>query len=330
MNKENFNNLNILQLISKYRTNLMGIGMLWIILSHVHKQINLPIIIKYPIFGLGFGGVEIFMFCAGFGIYYSLSKKTDILDFYLRRIKRFFPAIPFFIIYFFLSKITSIHVIIGYFTYQSFWIQKSAFAFLSYIFLFYLLSPIFYNLINARLITFKKQIYFLILLYFLTIPYWLDWRISGISRIISFVIGMYAGYWSNKNLFISCKQFFYILLVSFISFLGLIITHSLLYEYRINYGLCYYFMALFVPGLILSICLIYQKIGINKDIFYFIGEKSLEIFLVDSMVVMYLQNISPIEHILISLVVGSTYYYFYKKFSFLLQNIQKIIIFKEV
>lgn len=80
MNKyEIFKLPNLLSLITLYRTNLMGIGMLWIILSHIHKQVNLPIIIKYPFFGLGFGGVEIFMFCAGFGIYYSLSKNLDLI-----------------------------------------------------------------------------------------------------------------------------------------------------------------------------------------------------------------------------------------------------------
>lgn len=322
MNKAIEDNLNIIQLIGKYRTNLMGIGMLWIILSHVRKQINLPIIIKYPIFGLGFGGVEIFMFCAGFGIYYSLSKNPDLLDFYYRRVKRFLPAIPFFIAYFVISKITSIPTIVSYLTYQSFWIQTSAFGFLSYIFLFYLLSPIFYNIINTRLTTFNKQIYFLILLFILTISYWNDWRISGFARIISFVIGMYFAYWSKKNWVISRKQLFYILLVSLISFLGLILTHTLLYEYRIKYGLCYYFMSLFVTGLILTICLIYRKIKVNKDIFYLIGEKSLEIFLVDSMVVIYLKHMSPIAHILISLVVGSMYYCLYKKVLNIFQNIQ--------
>ncbi len=330
MNIENFSKLNILSLISTYRTNLMGIAMLWIIFSHVHKQISLPLFIKYPFFGLGFGGVEIFLFCAGFGVYFSLYKNSDILDFYLRRIKRFLPAIPFFIAFFFLSKITSIHVMIGYFTYQSFWIQKSAFAYLSYIFLFYIITPIFYNIINTRLYDLKKQIYFLLLLFVLTIPYWNDWRISGIARIFSFVIGMYAAYWCKKKRLLSNKNLFIILLISAFAFIGLIITHSLFYEYRIKYGLCYYLMALFVPGLVLSICLIYQKTGIYKDIFYFIGEKSLEIFLVDSMVVMYLKYISPIEHILISLIIGTIYYYFYKKFSLLLQNIQKKIIFKEV
>ena len=328
MNKyKNFELPNLLSLITQYRTNLMGIGMLWIILCHVHKQVNLPIIIKYPFFGLGFGGVEFFMFCAGFGIYYYLSKNPNLLDFYFRRVKRFLPAIPFFIAYFIISKITSIPTIFSYFTYQSFWIQKSAFAFLSYIFLFYLISPIFYNIINTRLTTFNKQIYFLILLFILTISYWSDWRISGFARIISFVIGMYAAYWNKNKLFMSYKQYIGTLLISAISFVGLVITHTILYEYRIEYGLCYYFMAFFVPGLILSICFFYQKLNINKDIFYFIGERSLEIFLVDSMVVMYLRNISPITHVLASIGIGFLYYYLYKKFSHILKLCKAKILF---
>lgn len=84
--------------ISKYRTVLMGFAMIWIMTFH------LPISFAYlnPIKGLGYLGVDIFIFLSSYGLYYGF-KKNDrgIRSFYKKRILRILPS------YYFVLLLTS-------------------------------------------------------------------------------------------------------------------------------------------------------------------------------------------------------------------------------
>lgn len=75
--------------ISIYRSELMGWAILWIMMLHFGFSTIWPLgfIAQY-----GYAGVDIFMFVSGFGLSFSLDKKTSLWDFYLRRIVRIFPA----------------------------------------------------------------------------------------------------------------------------------------------------------------------------------------------------------------------------------------------
>ena len=158
----------IFESISKYRAALMGIAMLWIILHHCYFEVKPSMLIYFPFFKLGAGGVDIFLFLSGFGCYYSLTKNPDIGSFLWRRIKRFFPAIPVFIVYIILAKITSFREILGYFTLTNYWLDIRGFGYLSYAFLCYILSPHFYNIITKHFNNIKSQLCFLIFIFILT------------------------------------------------------------------------------------------------------------------------------------------------------------------
>ena len=70
-------------LLSRYRTYIMGVAMICIMLFH-QGWITQPL----GLFQLyGCHGVDIFFFVSGFGVYFSLQKHT-LWDFYKRRIKR--------------------------------------------------------------------------------------------------------------------------------------------------------------------------------------------------------------------------------------------------
>lgn len=63
-----------LQDISKYRSELMGWAIIWIMMLHfrfIHIK-PLGFLAQY-----GFAGVDIFMLVSGFGLYYSLEKTTN-------------------------------------------------------------------------------------------------------------------------------------------------------------------------------------------------------------------------------------------------------------
>lgn len=75
--------------ISRYRGELMGAAMLFVILFHV----GLPR--EDTFFGLrrmGNIGVDIFLFLSGMGLWFSWTKKPDIKNFYFRRLLRVYPA----------------------------------------------------------------------------------------------------------------------------------------------------------------------------------------------------------------------------------------------
>lgn len=79
------------ELLSKYRTVIMGFAALWILYFHSYALIfkSIPILgeIEEFIRKIGFCGVDIFFFLSGIGLTFSI-KKYSIKEFYYKRIKR--------------------------------------------------------------------------------------------------------------------------------------------------------------------------------------------------------------------------------------------------
>lgn len=66
-----------LSLLSRYRTELMGVGTIAILLCHASgRGVVLPSILEW-LFGFGNIGVDIFLFLSGMGMYYSLHKQDS-------------------------------------------------------------------------------------------------------------------------------------------------------------------------------------------------------------------------------------------------------------
>ena len=95
--KDNFNmNWGFL---SKYRTELMGIAIIWVVLYHGNEYgMILPSSLNIVNFVLekGRGGVDIFLLLSGLGLYYSFSKDSNIKSFYKKRVLR--VIIPYLLI----------------------------------------------------------------------------------------------------------------------------------------------------------------------------------------------------------------------------------------
>lgn len=317
---------NVFAQVSYYRTSLMGLAMLWIIFAHSPITIALPLLIKFPFCNLGYGGVDLFLFLSGFGIYCSLTKDNDIGNFFKKRIVRFLPIIPILILYFILAKITVFHTIIGYLTLENFWLDKRNFGFLSYAFLCYTLSPIFVDILNKHLNNIKKQVFFVCFILLLTIPFWGDGRIQGVARLPIYVLGLYAGYYYSNKKVLQKKFLIISQIIAVLGFLLLIITYTILYEYRFQYAIMYYFMFLMILGLTFSLVKIFQKIN-NKYLISalnFIGKRTLEIFLVDSIITIFYKDLLPFYgHVFLSLSIGSFYAYIISKTKSLIQIYQQ-------
>lgn len=87
-----------LELFNKYRKQLMGFAIVWVMIFHCYSKhissMGIPVLSFISI--QGNLGVEIFLFLSGIGMYFSMSKNSDIIPFYWRRIKR--VVIPWLII----------------------------------------------------------------------------------------------------------------------------------------------------------------------------------------------------------------------------------------
>lgn len=80
----------ILGKVSLYRAELMAMAMIGILFTHFKAAPDSFIVRRLMLFGQG--GVDMFFFLSGFGLYYSSLKHSSPLCFYKRRLLRIFPA----------------------------------------------------------------------------------------------------------------------------------------------------------------------------------------------------------------------------------------------
>lgn len=82
--------------ISRYRTEIMGIAILWIILYHsTHLNFgNSPFsLLLNSIKTVGYGGADLFFFLSGFGLVFGwFHKKYKVCEFYRKRLFRILPT----------------------------------------------------------------------------------------------------------------------------------------------------------------------------------------------------------------------------------------------
>ena len=79
-------------LLSKYRSELLGVAMLWVMLYHA-EALEFELEIFNLVRGAGFGGVDIFILLSAMGLAMSLGRREqEYSDFMARRAKRILPA----------------------------------------------------------------------------------------------------------------------------------------------------------------------------------------------------------------------------------------------
>lgn len=142
--------------LSRYRSQLMGVATIMIILCHAAaSKVIIPTILSV-IFGFGNYGVDIFLFLSGLGCFYSLSKtnRGEELLYYKRRFYRIIPA--YLIIY---TTTNIIYIIIGErdicevllsLTALEYWLFHRGAWYISIIIPLYFISPLFYLAIQTK------------------------------------------------------------------------------------------------------------------------------------------------------------------------------------
>lgn len=271
-----------LGLLSKYRTTLMGIAAIFIILCHIPQygvevHHTLRSILIY-----GNIGVDIFLFLSGLGCYYSLSKNTKLSIWYKKRFFRIFIPytliqIPFWLYYIILGNFNILNEFIIYSTIV-FWIWHLGAWYIALLIPLYLLTPFIYKVLHNKKYILLKTIaiiVFLVIMCNISIenihnkPLYeflknIQW---AFSRIPSFIIGISIAPLINKNIKVNTT---FILISSLTLY---IIIH--LIDATIFAWWC------LVPTILIIMVILFEyiKLDIISKFIYWMGTVSLESYL---------------------------------------------------
>lgn len=276
-------------LLSKYRTKLMGLAMLLIMIFHTSIELSeIPFI--ESIKNIGDIGVDIFFLLSGMGLYFSYFKNNNKNHFYKNRIRRIIPtflpvAIVWYTSFTIVFKGSFLDILLGVTT-LGFWLDKNFnWWFISVILVLYLITPYYIDWIKNKprqctLIIVILSIIVGLIIRFSYLDKRLDYLLIFINRIPIFIIGIYLGYVlldtsNTKNIKLTSIYIFSI--IGFIISI-LIVNPDIIY---IPFALKYY---AYIP-LSVGVCIFFANLfNITKNIiinyiFTFLGTYSLEIYL---------------------------------------------------
>lgn len=296
-----------LALLSKHRTSIMGFAIIWVMMFHLAYRPEIPIIKDF--INYGYGGVDIFLFLSGFGLFFSMSKEnTNLTTYYKKRFSRIFPIFWFFLIVTFLysknfssASFTDLAIratTLGY------WIPGGSYTlwYISCIVLLYVIYPIYHKLLVKKGLKISlififigliaTAIYGFIMVHFYNNINVGNMLILSISRIPIFFIGTIFGYWAKYKTehILSNNKCALIVSIFWISVLALIYFNANLPEYC---GTCSLFFLPFIfitPILCVFLSIFFEKVQESiKSVFTFIGTMSLELYIVHEF--LYIQEI---------------------------------------
>ncbi|MDE6024939.1 MAG: acyltransferase [Lachnospiraceae bacterium] len=273
--------------MGKYRSVWMGIAMIWIVVYHSQLHLSNPVLLFVK--KIGYGGVDIFLFAAGLGSYYSYLKDHSPLDYLRRRIIRLAPVyVPFILVWLIVKLVfyeMSIFKIIGnFFGIQGFSYVGGEFNwYLTVIIICYLLTPYLASFIEQNKM--GKNVILILFLLLISTVFWNDRRmIISITRLPIYALGMIFAKYDKKTL--TKKFIFYESILFVCGSMSLYLAYQHASAYLWNYGLHWYPFILMTPFVchivsLVSAFMTKNKVG-NKFIALLaaVGNYSFEIYLV--------------------------------------------------
>lgn len=194
--------------LSRYRSELMGLAMLFILLFHVGGRHNETL--AYCLSRCGNVGVDIFLFVSGIGLWFAWSKGTTLKQFYWRRYIRVYPAwlviaCLYFIPLYINDKADLTDTILNIIYYHGFWTiyNELHFWYIPAIMTLYTVAPAYMTLLSRSRSWCWLPVVFM--LFCIAMRYdqtlWTSLRHIEIfiSRIPIFLIGINVGQWVRER-----------------------------------------------------------------------------------------------------------------------------------
>lgn len=267
-----------IELISKYRSQIMGVATLWVMTSHVRIPANGEGSFLDFFEYIGFGGVEMFMLVSGFGLFFALQKSKSMKEYYYRR---FIRIVPIWLI----SIVLLFYLCNTYPFFSLEWVRRigQCWWFVPFIILAYVISPYIYKVICT------KSYWSLFLFIGSVILIQIAYKVSGLSnimitlsfaRIFDFMIGMWFAQMMEEGKKLNAAA---IIITGVIGFIVVYLcAKNIIWKdfWSNNLDLRLYFMIMIGP----LMCFI--AIAISKASKYlstclrWVGEMSFEVYLV--------------------------------------------------
>ena len=280
-------------LISKYRTPIMGLAIINVLFGHSNMVLWGPF--NYLVNAVWL--IDIFFFFSGLGAYHSLTKNDNVPEFYLRRVKRIYPAyLPAVILYllvlapqileksggFGLVKVSLGNILmLGWaagLNYQFNWYPQA-------IMIVYLITPVIFFLIrrfdgNGKKLALLFAFFCVGQICFLGSNY-----LVAVSRILSFVLGMIAADAAKRDADIKLNIPLMLLLA--------VVGHAMIFfaqrrcgiDTVWEYGVTWYPSIIAIPGTMYLFCRLFEFAEKKKWLGWFMwlhniaGKYSFEIFM---------------------------------------------------
>lgn len=190
-----------LRLISKYRSCLMALAMLWVAIRHSNFPINFKPL-KFLLYSCGYGGVDAFLFLSGFGIYYALKKEPVYWEFVKRRCLRILPySIATAAVMFLLGRRTLNDALVEGLGLVVWLRQAWAQWYTSFILFLYLLTPLYFSFFKKKPLTVMT---ITIAAVFLLCQFLNDRNVYIFFRTGIYVLGIYFGYLNETKPELDC------------------------------------------------------------------------------------------------------------------------------
>lgn len=268
----------------------------------------------------GYGGVDIFLFLSGMGLYYSVSKNS-VEVFYKRRVERLLPfIIGWFVMRTFIAiKVSYVPIdmsvkgilsfiitFIGNLTMTGWFLGlESQFNwYVQMLALLYLASPAIYAFVKYAGEKKRSCILFFVLLFCISSCFFYTDLLMGMSRIPVFAMGMLTAYLMEEKSGIQIKGWFWYLLMA----AGVWILYAVFIywpQYLYGYGLYWYPFVFITPGLCILLAKGFEAVGTGKirdkllSGVKEIGDASFEIYLIHIALFSFFFNIQRLDaHVL--------------------------------
>ncbi len=275
-------------LLSKYRSELMGVAMLWVMLFHA-RDLDFGVEILNLFRGAGFGGVDIFILLSAMGLSMSLDRKEqEYGTFMARRARRILPAYYLVMIPYTLFCIwqgtASGSTLVWNCGLLSYWVgSKGAFNwYISGIMLFYALTPWCYRKLKTsehreRLVAGGTVVCLAACQILMRDGYWN--HMDVVYRIPVFFLGLLLGLYIREERAWGGESGLFWAASAVFGIGYLAVALSGISEYL---PLCHLFLFTTVP-MCFVLCLLFDKLplGLVQKGLRLVGENSLEIYLLN-------------------------------------------------
>ena len=297
--------------LSKYRSELMGVAMIWVMLFHAWLlDLRLPVLKKLR--ELGFGGVDIFLFLSALGLAMSLARREQPYGtFVQRRFSRVLPAyylvVPLYALWQWWTGAIPLSTVGWDLTLLAYWVRAEG-AFNWYIpalLVFYLLTPPCVALLrrvrHRFLLALAVTVGGVALCQWMTalnLWGWLDF----FYRVPIYFIGFWVGLMATEDRKISIPE-----ALGWLALLGAGMAFLALRKYSPTYvATCYLFIFTTVPCCLLgAFCLEKLPLEWLAKPLRLLGQCSLEIYLLNASLFI------ATNQILSKLTPGAAYYGYY-------------------